>query len=246
MGNSDLAAVLVSLHPSHGETGMIGADPDRCARALGVDGVAVSVTTDGGLSEPVWFTSGASALLEDLQYALGQGPGPEACALGVPVMEPDLARLPADRWPALAPEATALGIGAVFCLPLHLGCACLGTLTLQRAAPGPLPEATMTDAWLVANAVTALLLEGGPHQDAFAAAEHGSDFYRAVVHQASGMISVQAGVSVAQALLRLRAHAFRRGRSVVAIAEDVVARRLSFRDDRDRPDTAAGEGTEGS
>ncbi|MFI2242137.1 ANTAR domain-containing protein [Streptomyces chrestomyceticus] len=246
MGDSDLAAVLASLHPSRGDSGLIGADPDRCARALGVDGVAVSVTTDSNLSEPVWCTSGASALLEDLQYALGQGPGPEACALGALVMEPDLARSPADRWPALAPEATALGIGAVFCLPLRIGSACLGTLTLQRAAPGPLPDATMTDAWLVANAVTAVLVEGGPHRDAFAAADRGSDFYRAVVHQASGMISVQAGVSVARALLRLRTHAFRHGRPVLGIAEDVVARRLSFREDTDRPDTAAGEGTEGS
>lgn len=240
-----LAAVLESLYPATGETGMIGADPRLCAQVLRVDGVAVSVTTGGSPGELLWSTAGPSTRLEDLQYELGQGPGPEAAVRCAPVLVPDLARAPADRWPALLPQAAALGIGAVFSFPLHVGAACLGTMTLQRTAPGPLPEAAVTDVWLVANALTAVLLKGGPQQNAFAAAEADSDFYRAVVHQASGMVSVQAGVSLAQALLRLRAHAFRHGRSVIEVAEDVVSRRLSFRDDENGPDIPAGEGTEG-
>ncbi|MEU7224386.1 GAF and ANTAR domain-containing protein [Streptomyces chrestomyceticus] len=242
----DLAAVLGSLRPSRADAGLVGADPARCARALGVDGVAASVLTDSGLSEVLWCTEGASARLEEVQFTLGQGPGPEAGVGCVPVLVPDLARVPAGRWPVLLPQIAELGIGAVFCFPLLVGAACLGTLTLQRTAPGPLPDAAMTDAWLVTNALTAVLLEGGDQRDAFAAAQEGSEFYGAVVHQASGMVSVQAGVSVAQALLRLRAHAFRHGRTVAEVAEDVVARRLSFRDDENRPDSASGGGTEGS
>ncbi|MEV0275220.1 GAF and ANTAR domain-containing protein [Streptomyces sp. NPDC050610] len=241
----DLAAVLGHLAPSGADTGLVGVDPAVCARALAVDGVAVSVLTDSGSSEVLWCSDGASARLEEQQFTLGQGPGPEVGVRCAPVLVPDMSRVPADRWPMLLPEAAALGIGAVFCFPLHVGSACLGTLTLQRAAPGPPAEATTTGAWLVANALTAVLLEGGPRWDAFASAEGGSDFYRAAVHQASGMISVQAGVPVAQALLRLRAHAFRHGRRVSEVAEDVVARRLSFRDDGDGPAAAAGEGTDG-
>ncbi|MEU7254889.1 ANTAR domain-containing protein [Streptomyces rimosus] len=243
--DSDLTAVLESLRPTRADTGLVGADPEQCARALEVDGVAASVTTDSGLSEVVWACGGASARLEELQFTLGQGPGPQTSACCAPVLVPDLARVPAGRWPVLLPEATELGIGAVFCFPLAVGGACLGTLTLQRAAPGPLADAPMTDAWLVANALTAVLLEGGPPRDAFAAGQKGSDFYGAAVHQASGMVSVQAGIPVSRALLRLRAHAFRHGRSLTEVAGDVVARRLSFRDDENGPDTAAGEGTEG-
>ncbi|MGW7514588.1 ANTAR domain-containing protein [Streptomyces sp. NPDC054796] len=246
MVSSGLAAVLGSLQPPPGATGLIGADPRLCAQVLRVDGIAASVATDSPLSEVVWCSDGVSARLEDLQFTLGQGPGPETSASCAPVMVPDLAQVPDSRWPALLPEATALGIGAIFCFPLSVGSACLGTLTLQRAAPGPLPDATTTDVWLVATAMAAVLLKGGPQQDAFAAAEGGSEFYRAVVHQASGMVSAQAGVSLAQALLRLRAHAFRHKRSVTEVAGDVVARRLSFRDDENEPDTTAGEGTDGA
>ncbi|MGB0094384.1 MAG: ANTAR domain-containing protein [Solirubrobacteraceae bacterium] len=48
----------------------------------------------------------------------------------------------------------------------------------------------------------------------------------AEVHQATGMISVQLGVSMDEAFVRLRAHAFAAGRSLKAVAGDVVARRL--------------------
>ncbi|MFI0240483.1 GAF domain-containing protein [Streptomyces sp. NPDC016845] len=243
--NDGLAAVLASLRPGRDIAGLLGADPRLCAEVLGVDGVAVSVVTREGPSELVWCSGEVSARLEDLQFTLGQGPGPETTLSCAPVLEPDVRRLPDDRWPGLSAEMAALGIGAVFCLPLHVGAACLGTMTLQRGAPGPLADDRATGAWLVAGALTAALLAGGPAQEAFAAAEDGSDFYRAAVHQATGMISVQAGVPLAQALVLLRAYAFGHGRTVVEVAEDVVARRLRFEDDEAGPGTAAGEGTDG-
>ncbi|MEU6001619.1 ANTAR domain-containing protein [Streptomyces sp. NPDC047197] len=241
----DLTHVLQTLHPSQGKSGLIGADPKLCAQALLVDGIAVSATTDGGLSELLWSTAGASAWLEDLQFTVGEGPALEVAATCRPVLVADLSRLPTARWPALLPEVTALGVGAIFCFPLAIGSACLGTMTLQRAAPGPLPDPTSTDIWLVANALIAVLLDSDPQQEALATAADSSDFYRAAVHQASGMVSVQAGVSLAQALMRLRAHAYRHGQPLLEVAEDVVARRLAFHNDENGPDKPAGEGTEG-
>ena len=42
------------------------------------------------------------------------------------------------------------------------------------------------------------------------------------------MISVQLGVGVEEAFVRLRAHAYARDRPLTAVARDVVARRLRF------------------
>jgi AmiR/NasT family two-component response regulator len=47
-----------------------------------------------------------------------------------------------------------------------------------------------------------------------------------VVHNAAGMVSVQQGISITEALIRLRAYAFSHGRLLADVAEDVVARRL--------------------
>jgi hypothetical protein len=57
--------------------------------------------------------------------------------------------------------------------------------------------------------------------------------YRAEVFQAQGMVMVQLGVSLAEALLRMRAYAYADGRPLADIARDIVARALRF--DEDRP-----------
>ncbi len=48
----------------------------------------------------------------------------------------------------------------------------------------------------------------------------------AVVHHASGMTAVQLGISVDEAMLRLRAFAFAADRALVDVARDVVNRQL--------------------
>ncbi len=53
--------------------------------------------------------------------------------------------------------------------------------------------------------------------------DHGESL-RGQVHQASGMISEQLGIGIADALVRLRAHAYAEGRPVNVVAADVVAR----------------------
>ncbi|POX36429.1 hypothetical protein C3486_33695 [Streptomyces sp. Ru73] len=232
-----MAAVLQNLHPVH-DGRLIGSDPRMCAHVLGVDGVALSLLTSDRASELVWVSPGASGPLEDLQFTLGEGPGVDAVADGAVVLEPDVARLPADRWPLLLPELASLGIGAVFCFPLLVGRVCLGVLTLQRRAAGPLSDAGMDDALILTGALTAVLLEGGAASDALMATERPSDLYRAAVHQATGMISVQAEIPLSQALLRLRAYAFRHGRPILEVADDVVARRLDFRNDGPEPDVS--------
>jgi AmiR/NasT family two-component response regulator len=51
---------------------------------------------------------------------------------------------------------------------------------------------------------------------------------RREIHQATGMITVQAAVGLAEALLLLQAHAYSSERPLIDVAKDVVARRLRF------------------
>jgi AmiR/NasT family two-component response regulator len=50
----------------------------------------------------------------------------------------------------------------------------------------------------------------------------------AEIHQATGMISVQLGVTLEEAFVRLRAHAFASNIALGALAGEVVRRRLRF------------------
>jgi len=50
--------------------------------------------------------------------------------------------------------------------------------------------------------------------------------YRSEVYQASGIVAVQLGVPAAEALLRMRAHAFAADQTLDAVAAAIVDRRL--------------------
>ncbi len=54
---------------------------------------------------------------------------------------------------------------------------------------------------------------------------------RAELYQAQGMVMVQLGVTLPEAMSRLRAYAFTHERRLRDVAEDVVARRITFTED---------------
>jgi hypothetical protein len=211
----------------------------KAATALGVDGICAGLGTGPSGLVLAWGREAVSTKLEDLQFTLGQGPGVDAVA-GSPVLVPDLLDA-AGRWPAFVPAAAELGVRAVFALPLRIGAISVGALLAHRDASGPLVGDALADAFALADAVTLLLLHqqstgtdrGGPAGDGPRPGWARPATYRAEVHQATGMISAQLGVSLAEALVRLRAHAYADGRLIAEVAADVVARRLDF-DDHNR------------
>jgi hypothetical protein len=132
------------------------------------------------------------------------------------------------RWLAFTPPAVRAGVRAVFGFPLRLGTVRLGALYLYRDCPGPLSGDQHADALVVADVAARWVLEaqaGAPADVVAGELEAGADFHFAV-HNAAGMVSVQEGISVTEALIRLRAYAFSSDRLLADVAEDVVARRL--------------------
>ena len=73
-------------------------------------------------------TNEASALIEDLQYTLGEGPSVDAYRYNQVVHEPDLANPAVARWSAFSPLALSAGVRAVFGFPFRMGGARLGAV----------------------------------------------------------------------------------------------------------------------
>lgn len=199
-----------------------------CAELLAVSGVGVAVVTEDGYRQALHSSDPTAAALEDLQDSLGQGPSIDAHRLGFPVVEADLAIQRAARWPAFSGPALAAGAAAVFAFPMRTGGARLGVLTLYQAQAGPLDAHQYTDALVVADVGTLaiLALQAGAAPGVVAASLEAMGSDRVEVHQASGMVAARLGVSVADALVRLRAYAYADDRPLVEVARDVVARRL--------------------
>jgi hypothetical protein len=209
-------------------------------RNLGVDGASVTVMSGVLTGEPLFASDELSALLEELQFTTGEGPGTDEFWLGSPVLVADL-DLVAGRWPGFVPEAMAAGARAMFALPLQAGAIRVGVLSLYRAVPGPLPAGELADVLVFADVALQLLLDaasgisGSPEYRPPLA---GLSDRRAVVYQATGMISVQLGVSLEEALIRLRARAFTSGVALGEVAGDVVTRQLRFDPAGEVPDSS--------
>ena len=197
---------------------------------VGVSGAGVMLMSGDIPRGSLCTTDDVSNLIEELQFTLGEGPCVDAYNQNRVVVEPDLAQPATSRWLAFTPPALEAGVGAVFGFPLQVGVARLGALDLYRDGPGALSDDQHADALVMADVIANWVLdvqaEAVPGSVAVEL-ERTADFHF-VVHNAAGAVSVQLGISVTEALIRLRAYAFSNDRLLREVAEDVVARRLRF------------------
>jgi len=201
-----------------------------CAKELPMTGAAMVLQSTAGLDRVVAATDGLAVTIEHLQFELGEGPGVDAVRQDGPVLRSEL-RATSNEWPLFAPAAVTEGVEAVFAFPLHVGGIRLGVLDLYRDTPGGLIDGVLSEALAYADAATAVLLHlqalsrpGGdlhPQLTGFAAD-------RAEIHQATGMISAQASVTLVDALLLLRGRAYSTNRTMLAVSRDVLDRRERF------------------
>jgi hypothetical protein len=213
--------------------------PDALCRSCvtllpAVSGLSASVLADGSDMGVVLFASDdVAARLAEIQYTLGEGPCREAVLLRAPVFGADLSR-ERRRWPLFSVQAAKAGVEAVYSLPLMGAGSALGTLDLYRETPGALSRVDVRTALLVADAVTLAVIaldQASPDTEGVVTWLAGAESDREEVHQATGMIMVQLGVSASEALLRLRARAFAQGRTSAEVARAVIDRSLDLRDD---------------
>ena len=157
----------------------------------------------------------------------------DAHRLGEVVSEPDLATRGASRWVSFSRRAFGAGARAVFGYPIRIGAVRLGALNLYRDQPGALDDDQHADALVVADVAARAILaaQAGAPLGGFGINAEKDLFLWGIVHQAAGMVSVQLDIAVADALVRLRACAFRTDRLVSEVARDVVERRLHFNGD---------------
>ncbi|UYM05636.1 GAF and ANTAR domain-containing protein [Solicola gregarius] len=209
-----------------------GAPIDRLCRAavrgLGLSGALTMVATS-----PATQLTGSSdqnvARIAELEFELGEGPSTDATVSRRPVLVPDLSR--ATRWPAYARFAMELGTAGVFALPLHVGAVHLGVLVLASDEVALLDGDRMAFAFAFAELATEILLDGdgdGVPPDSTMAAILDA---HSEVYQAQGMVMVQLGVSLADALANLRARAFLQSRDLTELARDVLSGRERFERD---------------
>jgi len=202
-----------------------------CAVAVEItelSGAGISLTSAGDESTKLCTSNNVAEELMDLEITLGEGPGDEASRSGVANEESNLMSPESSRWAVYSPEAVAAGARAVFGFPVRIGAVRFGALSLFRDTPGPLSEAQTSDAYLMASVIgrAILAMQAGAPRNTLSKELEGHSTFDFSVHQAAGMVSVQGSLSIKDALVALRAHAFASQETSSALAQRVIARQI--------------------
>ncbi|WP_267425371.1 MULTISPECIES: GAF and ANTAR domain-containing protein [unclassified Curtobacterium] len=229
MSGGDFPAAVAALQRA-------GGDGDLCEPFLSVFPVrhaAISTLGDPFGSETVTASGAPAARWDEIQIDLGEGPAWEAMRSHVPVLEPRLQTSGSARWPIALMAMRETHVGSVFAFPMHVGALSIGAVDMYDRNAVTFPAAAvqyasvMTD--LVARFVLRRALLRAESADPVQEQEAGR-YSRRAVHQASGMLAAQAGVTVDDALLLLRAFAYTADRSVQGLSSDIVTRRIDLPD----------------
>ncbi|VXC55533.1 GAF and ANTAR domain-containing protein [Aeromicrobium sp. 9AM] len=218
------ATVLASLNHEESLTARLC---EASRQMLDADGASMTLDYEGSGRLLLHATDELSARLDDLQDVLGEGPSFEAAHTGEVVVV-RVGDGEAERWALFADRLNATGfIGTLVSVPMRAELTTLGVLSLHRF--GPEKEVDLVSAQFLGATVSSALLQdprvGRPDElarEAWAT--------RSQIHQATGMIVAQVGVRSEDAMALLRAQAFARNMPLLEVAQDIVARRINFRD----------------
>jgi len=223
-----------------GRRGVEAADRlcEACVIILDVDEAAISLVFDGANSGTLGSSGAAARMYDELQFTLGEGPCLDSVTRRIPILVVDLADPGEARWPAYGPAMLAHQIRGVYAIPVVVAGEYIGALDLFRARPGELLGEDLAGAVAAAELAGVPLLDlmvgdlqaavADPNSNAWAEL---STLSRAEVSQATGMLVAQLEIEPAEALVRLRGHAYATGRSATDVARDILDLRLKFEAD---------------
>lgn len=228
-GRRALIARLMAMQPNPGnESGMVDSLERLCRAAvhnLDVSGAAVSLMVDVGATGVVAGANAHSLRMEELQFTFGEGPSLDAFAYRRLVLTADFDDLRDGQWLAFTASALESDVRAVFAYPLQIGAITLGVFTVYRSRSGSFDTVAGSMAITFAEIATEIILDGDPdprpgqlHPGLQTVWQN-----RAEIHQAQGVVMVDLGISLTDALIRMRAYAYARDMPLSKVARSIMA-----------------------
>lgn len=168
--------------------------------------------------------------LIDLEITVGEGPNRETLDTDDTVCEEDLEFTSAAQWMLFTPTALQQGARGVFGFPIRIGAIRLGALCLYQTEPGPLSEKQFADAMLMASVIGRgiVALQAGARSETLSDELQKEAAFDFSVHQAAGMLAVQASLDISSALVALRMHAFSLSENLSSVCARIINRQLRF------------------
>ena len=201
------------------------------AESLAATGVGIGLIGKARAQVTLAASTAAVEQIEQLQFTLGEGPCFDAYATRRPVLVPDLRAVHETAWPAYGDAARDHGVRGVFAFPLQVGGACLGAMDVYRSMAGALSRECLGLALTFAEVATETILDAHAQPGSRDKVLPDAGDYRYQVFQAQGMVMVQLGVTLVEAMARIRAHAYAYDLQLDDVAEHIIAGKLILESD---------------
>jgi hypothetical protein len=217
--------------PPGSRIGLAGALDRVCAAAsteLGLSGAAVHLMAGVDHEGVAADSSPVAGEWGEVAFTAGEGPCFDAWRTRRPVVVPDLAAQ-AARWPGYAAVLLERGVRCVLACPLSVGTVGFGVLDGYGAERGHVEADAVEMLTAFARVATDVLMDGRGVDGSGALELSATLDHRVEIHQAQGMVMVVLQVTLVEALVRMRAHAFSTDVPLLALARDVVAGRMDPR-----------------
>jgi hypothetical protein len=191
----------------------------------GCDRAGVTLFQHGRVVDTV-ASDAVAAELDEIQFASGAGPAPDAMYAEHPVHVADLAGAP--RWPVLAVTADELGVSSVLCYGLYVQrpaqWSALGAFTLYAATPDAFSDDDREFGSIVSAYVATAVALAQRHDevDRREAALRRGLSTRDVIGQAKGILMERQRLSAGDAFDQLRRVSQRLNRKLADVAQQLA------------------------
>jgi len=173
-------------------------------------------------------TGPVALLLDETQFALGDGPVFEVQTSRIPVVVEDTFSTPfMSASPAFGPIVQGKGIRSIATFPLRVGGASLGSLNVYREQSGPLDTQEYADGLIAASFALSEAIDyrAGIAED-IAREELSERFATSHLQIAAGMVAEALNCTIVESLVLIRARAFADDVPVTEIARKIKDRKL--------------------
>jgi hypothetical protein len=220
------ARAAAALVREHDTADVLAQLADDACGVLSAGAVGIILRSDTGELEVLTATTHSVAELGMFQAQHSVGPCMDAVQSGAMVQEDGSDAIVA-RWPGVGSQVVAAGFGAVRAFPLRWHGSVLGALN-AFLVKGPDDEAAFTAlGQAFADVATLVILSSDvPSGDQVAQRVERALAARAVVEQAKGVLSHLERLDLDVAYERLRTMGSERGKTLTAIAREVLSRAI--------------------
>ena len=202
---------------------------------LGAGAAGVMLEDATGRLQVLSASDEDTRLLEIFELQREEGPCYECWRSGTVVTAPDI--LTGDRWPSFVKEARTLGFVSAAAVPLRLRARVVGALNVFWTTPWTVSAQDMDAVQALADVAAVGLVQQRLARESGVVAEQLENALhsRVTIEQAKGLVATKAPVDIDDACGSLEAYAVASGSSVVAVAQDVVDRIITWQDGALRP-----------